>query len=240
MASNGSCLIAQFDRIIELTEEEKDLLLSLEKDVQEYPAETILVSQGERAGSFFSLRSGWACASQLQQDGSRQVVDIFIGGQVMGLREVGRVEAQTTIETMTDVVACPFPRNRLSEVFAESRRLAVLFFLVLAQNHALLTQRLSNIGSKSAAARFAHFILETRARLNIESETFELPLNQTTIGDALGMTSVHVSRVTSELKRKGLIDQDGSRLTILDPEALARFGEFTTDYLDIRSDLLLP
>lgn len=35
MASNESCLIAQFDRIIELTEEEKDLLFGLEKDVQE-------------------------------------------------------------------------------------------------------------------------------------------------------------------------------------------------------------
>jgi CRP-like cAMP-binding protein len=240
MATNESCLIAQFERIIELAEEEKDLLLSLEKDVQEYPAGTILVSQGQKAGNFFSLRSGWACASQLHADGSRQIIDIFIGGQIMGLREVGLLQSHATIEAMTDVVACPFPRSRLAEVFAKSHRLAVLFFLVLAQSHALLTQRLSNIGSKCAAARFAHFILETRARLNIESERFELPLNQTIIGDALGMTSVHVSRVVSELKRKGLIDQNGTYLTILDIDALAKLGEFSSDYLDVRADLLLP
>jgi CRP-like cAMP-binding protein len=240
MSSEESCLVAQFERIIQLSDEEKALLLSLEEDVRDYPAGTLLVSQGQKASDFFSLRSGWACASQLHRDGSRQIIDIFIGGQIMGLREVGLLHAHTTIETMTNVVACPFPRSRLSEVFAESRRLAVLFFLVLAQSHALLTQRLSNIGNKSATARFAHFILEMRARLNIDDSSFELPLNQTIIGDALGMTSVHVSRVTGELKRKGLIEQEGSRITILDLDALARAAEFSDDYLKVHADLLLP
>jgi len=235
-----SCLIAQFDRIVPLTDHEKELLSSLEKDAREYSAGTVLVSEAEKAGNFYSLRSGWACASQLQKDGSRQIIDIFISGQIMGLREVGLLRAHATIETMTDVVACPFPRNRLSEVFAESRRLAVLFFLVLAQNHALLSQRLSNIGNKSSAARLAHFILETRARLYIEDPSFEFPLNQTIIGDALGITSVHVSRVVKDLTSRGLIRQEGSQLTIVDTEGLARLAEFSTDYLEMRADLMLP
>ncbi len=238
--SQDSCLIAQFDRIISLTDHEKSLLLGLEETVKEYPAGARLVSQGEQADSFFSLRSGWACASQLHEDGSRQVIDIFISGQVMGLREVGLLQANATIEALTDLVACPFPRSRLSDVFAESPRLAVLFFLILAQNNALLTQRLSNIGNKTAAASFAHFILELRTRLQVEDSHFDMPLNQSLIGDALGMTSVHVSRVFNELKRKGLIKQQGTLMTILDLQGLARLGEFSDDYLNVRADLLLP
>jgi len=237
--THESCLIAQFNQIIELTETEKDLLSSLEDDVKEFPADTILVAQGEDAGSFFSLRSGWASASHDLEDGSRQVIDIFLGGQIMGLREVGLTQAHATVETMTDVVACPFPRNRLAEVFAESRRLAVLFFLLLARDHAMLTERLANIGSKSATARFAHFILETRARLNIEDDEFEMPFKQTLIGDALGMTSVHVSRVLGKLTRDGLIERKSSRLIIKDMEGLTELGGFNPAYLDVRVDLLL-
>ena len=157
----------------------------------------------------------------------------------MGLREVGLTQAHATVETMTDVVACPFPRNRLAEVFAESRRLAVLFFLLLARDHAMLTERLANIGSKSATARFAHFILETRARLNIEDDEFEMPFKQTLIGDALGMTSVHVSRVLGKLTRDGLIERKSSRLIIKDMEGLTELGGFNPAYLDVRVDLLL-
>jgi CRP-like cAMP-binding protein len=212
----------------------------LEDDVQNYPAGTVLVSQGERAGNFFSLRSGWACAAQLQKDGSRQITDIFIGGQIMGLREVGLLQAHSSIEAMTDLVACPFPRRRLAEVFSASPRLAVLFFLILAQNNALLTQRLANIGNKPAISRLAHFILELRARRGIDGDEMELPLTQTLIGDALGLTSVHVSRVLNELKRKGILEQEDSRLRILDREALIQIGEFSADYLAVRADFLLP
>jgi CRP-like cAMP-binding protein len=141
---------------------------------------------------------------------------------------------------MTDLVACPFPRRRLAEVFSASPRLAVLFFLILAQNNALLTQRLANIGNKPAISRLAHFILELRARRGIDGDEMELPLTQTLIGDALGLTSVHVSRVLNELKRKGILEQEDSRLRILDREALIQIGEFSADYLAVRADFLLP
>lgn len=238
--SSQSCLIAQFDRIVSLTERERELLSSLEKDARNYPAKTVLVAQAKKTENFFSLRSGWACASHLQADGSRQIIDIFTAGQIMGLREVGFLRAHATIETLTDVVACPFPRDRLSEIFDESSRLAVIFFLILAQSHAILTQRLSNIGNNSATANLAHFILEIWSCLNIEETTFEFPLNQSIIGDVLGVTSVHVSRVMNDLKHRGLIKQNGTRLTIVDLNSLAEVGEFSADYMNVRADLLLP
>lgn len=157
----------------------------------------------------------------------------------MGLREVNRPEAQATIEAVTDVVACPFPKNRLSQVFAESSRLAVLFFLALSQCHSLVTQRLCNIGNLSAEARFGHFLLEMQLRLDPDENVLEIPLNQTLIGDALGMTSVHVSRVVSKLKSKELIEAKGSRMTIKDPDGLARLCEFNTDYLHANPGFLL-
>lgn len=93
--SNESCIVAQFRRHAELTDHEVELLTSLEKDIREFPAGSVLSEAGMEAGSFFSLHSGWACATRLLSDGQRQVLDIFLAGQVMGLRDIGFSHTQT-------------------------------------------------------------------------------------------------------------------------------------------------
>lgn len=65
--------------------------------------------------------------------------------------------------------------------------------------------------------------------------TCGLPLTQYELGDALGITSVHVNRILKELRESGLITLSGGRLTIHDWDALAKAGEFDPTYLHLRS-----
>ena len=51
-------------------------------------------------------------------------------------------------------------------------------------------------------------------RLNIQA--IELPLTQTDIGDALGLTKVHVNRTFREMEERGMIARSGKRVTMLD------------------------
>ena len=131
--SEGSCIVAQFPRHAELDDHEIELLLALEDDVQDFPAGTVLSKAGRKAGCFFSLHSGWACATRLLADGQRQVLDIFLAGQIMGMRDIGFSKTQTELTALTDVRACPFPSEYLDEVFERSPRLARIFFLKLVR-----------------------------------------------------------------------------------------------------------
>lgn len=233
--STQSCLINRFEELATLSESDKHLLDALEKDPREYPAGQILRSIGEQNPPFYTLRSGWACSVRLLPDGQRQVLEIFVDGQIMGLAEVGSEQAMTELVALTDIEACPFPAESLHQVFEESSLLTRLLFMSMARDQALLMERIMNIGRRKGVERLAHFLLELKIRKRCREDSMELPLNQSVIGDALGMSSVHVSRSMSSLRKLGLLSTDGNHFSIIDMDAAANFCGFCPKYLDAGS-----
>jgi DNA-binding transcriptional regulator LsrR (DeoR family) len=63
---------------------------------------------------------------------------------------------------------------------------------------------------------------------------FSLPVTQTEIGDALGLSTVHVNRTLQELRGENLIALRGGSLTVPDWEALKEAGEFDPTYLHLQ------
>jgi DNA-binding transcriptional regulator LsrR (DeoR family) len=61
--------------------------------------------------------------------------------------------------------------------------------------------------------------------------SFEMPLTQELIGDALGLTTVHVNRTMRSLREDKLITIDGKIVKILDFEALSLLSDFENSYL---------
>jgi CRP-like cAMP-binding protein len=60
-----------------------------------------------------------------------------------------------------------------------------------------------------------------------------LPLTQEELGDALGLSTVHVNRVLQALRADGLITLQSGKLTINDWESLQEAGEFEPNYLHL-------
>jgi CRP-like cAMP-binding protein len=71
-----------------------------------------------------------------------------------------------------------------------------------------------------------------------EDHGFRLPLTQSEIGDALGLSTVHVNRSIQQLRKKGLIVSKGRFLCIRDWEGLKQAGEFDPTYLHLNSQHL--
>jgi DNA-binding Lrp family transcriptional regulator len=68
-----------------------------------------------------------------------------------------------------------------------------------------------------------------------QDSSYELPVSQAELGDALGLSTVHVNRTLQELRRDGLIELRGGRLEIKDWDALKSAGEFDPHYLRAQS-----
>jgi CRP-like cAMP-binding protein len=64
-----------------------------------------------------------------------------------------------------------------------------------------------------------------------ENNSYEFPLTQVELGECLGLTSVHVNRTLQELRRRGLIEMEKQRVTIIDLEALEEVADFDPTYL---------
>lgn len=239
-ATEPSCIVHQFQRFSELTGAEQQLLSHLEQDPRSYDADQEMAAAGSDADKFFTLRSGWACSIRTLADGQRQILDIFLPGQILGLREISFSRNLSEIRTLTDVIACPFPQQRLTEVFDQAPRLTDLFFLIMAREQSMLIERVINIGRRNAAERLAHFLVEIQTRLAIRSLAFTLPMNQTQIADTLSLSSVHVSRTFKQLREMGFVENQNGEIEIIDLDGLIDFSGFDRSYLEFNSDWARP
>jgi CRP-like cAMP-binding protein len=91
------------------------------------------------------------------------------------------------------------------------------------------------IGQRRALERIAHVFCEMAVKAKSvqlsRGNTYDLPLTQSDLADATGLTPVHVNRTIAKLKKMKLITLRGRALTILDWESLVEAGGFDSGYL---------
>ena len=109
-----------------------------------------------------------------------------------------------------------------------------------AYDNALAHEHLTSLGRRSARDRIAHLLLELFHRVRLREQipsaenSIDFPLTQEMIGNAVGLTAIHVNRTLMELRREGWIEIKSRRLIIPDPEALSKFIGFNIDTFDQR------
>ena len=83
-----------------------------------------------------------------------------------------------------------------------------------------------NVGRRDARERIAHLFCEMYVRMAsvglAGDNGFELRLTQGQIGEATGLTPVHVNRTLQDLRKSGLIASESRYLRILDWAGLRR------------------
>jgi CRP-like cAMP-binding protein len=83
----------------------------------------------------------------------------------------------------------------------------------------------------------AHLLCEFLMRLKVvglaENDTFDLPITQAELADAIGTSTVHVNRVLQALRADGLIRTKGAQVAVPDWDRLKEAGEFDPHYLHL-------
>ncbi|CAH1042541.1 Crp/Fnr family transcriptional regulator [Halomonas sp. TD01] len=235
MDQDKSCIISHFSHYCSLTEEEKALLNALEESPTDIKAGALLWEVDSPANEFCTLRSGWAYSYRHLENGDRQILEVFLPGDIIGLREFAFSKRLENVRMITDGVVCHFPHKRMLDLFRQSLTLTSVMFAIGSRHQALLTERLVNLARRSARQKMAHFLHEMYLRLRQTnrdiSGQFRLPLSQEQLADILGLSPVHVSRTFSALSEDGLVFRDRHNVTIPDLKALATEGEFDDCYL---------
>lgn len=138
--------------------------------------------------------------------------------------------------TLSDAELCAFPKRHLIEVFSRSILLCNIFFMIASHDRAILLERLLNLERRSAREKLAHFVVEISQRLQrtnaVIKSNLHLPLTQELFADALGLSTVHVSRTFQELRSEGLVNTANSDIQLLDIEGLKSVAGFDAFYLE--------
>lgn len=239
-----SCLVEKLEYFFTLSERERELLSAFEKEERTYSRGAVIISTGSPISDIFAVKSGWLMSSTTLPDGRRQLLKLHFPGDLVGLAETPLTTSPHEVQAVTDITICPYPKAQLDLVFQNEPRLAALFFSFAMLDQLVLLDRLRMLGRMSARERLGHFLLEIHARLRITNRemdaSFELPLTQNQIADAVGLTNVYVSKSLSNLRHDGLIASENGRITLVDLEALRELSDFEDRYSSIDLSWIPP
>ncbi|MDW5377658.1 Crp/Fnr family transcriptional regulator [Halomonas sp. HP20-15] len=235
MHRHESCILANLNRYLPLGDSDQQLLQELEKAPCHVTENQLLWSAGDKADQLYTIKSGWACTFRDHPDGGRQVVDVLLPGDVIGLRELTFAKHLSEARMICEGIVCPFPNHKIVDFIEESTPLMVALLASLARQESILTERMLIRANRDARSCIAHFIVETYTRLSRVRDTdihsFSLPISQRILGEILGLTSVHISRSLTTLEKDRVLIKHRHHIEIIDPEKLFEEADFDGRYL---------
>lgn len=219
-----SCPIRTHGLCSSLSETELSDIELVREAPRHIPPGRDLFSQGEPCDEVFNILDGWAFLYELLEDGRRQIVNFALPGDFVGFRPGGGASTFGA-QAIVPVDLCVIPRRRLLAFVHEHPGLALRLMVMLSSDEQLAYERLTSIGRKTALERMAALLLELFYRLRrrapqVPGELLRIPLTQTLIADATGLTPVHTNRMLQELRQRGVIDYGNGLYRILAPERL--------------------
>lgn len=227
---------------MKLTDAERHALARLEENQRKVKRGAIIQRANDRVSELFVLRAGRVMSFVILPDGSRQILRVFFPGDFIGSASTVYSKAPESLVALSDSVLCPFDKHALRVLLEEHPRVAALMFVISQTERVALTDRLASLGRTSARARVAAFLLDIVSRLRVTDDaiqdTFDLKLTQEEIGDAIGLTSVHVNRMIRQMEAEGLISRSNGSITLVDERKLEEIGHFTNRYKDLDLDWL--
>lgn len=228
MDQQESCIAQHFGYYGSLSESERRQLDALEGPPAVMAKGEVLWREGDAARDFCTLSRGWAYSFRYLEDGTRHILEIFLPGDVIGLREFPFKERLSSVAMLEAGEIRLIAHRRLLDIFRDSPRLTSLCFAVSSYQQALLSERLVHLSRRSARQRVAYLLFELFSRLKRNDEAlgdcFRVPLSQQHLADALGLSPVHVSRTLTAFRQEGLLKRARGWVHILDPQALASEG----------------
>ena len=173
---------------------------------------------------------GWAASIATLSDSSRQILSFLLPGEVILTASLFEPRSHYVIESITDVHYRIFRQTELKAMFLKRPRLFEKLTKTWIEERVRADQLIVDLGRRAADERIARLILNLVERLakrgmaRGEPIEMDFPLRQHHIADAVGLTPVHVSKVLSDFRRKGLIKISERSLTILDPAGFRRIA----------------
>lgn len=242
MNKQNSPLVRKLGAYVALSDPEIAILEGFHKHRRTFVDRIDMVYEGQVDSSAFIIASGWACSYKILRGGGRQIVDFEIPGDILGLRGALFRTADHSAEPLNKVRASEVKIKALLSAFETCPRLAAAILWAASSDEAIVVERLVSLGRRDAAERVAHLFLELGARLKLvglaTANSYECPLSQYILADALGLSAVHINRVLRQLREDGLMTFRDGTVTFNNLDELVALAGFDKAYLDYEGPMI--
>ena len=233
-------IIRKLESIFRVSDEERAALEALPMQVQALKADQDIVREGDRPTRCFALLEGFTATYKMTGEGRRQIHSFHVPGDIPDLQSLHLRVLDFSLTTITPCRVGFIQHEPLRALCRQQPRIMEAFWRQTLIDAAIFREWITNVGRREAYNRMAHILCEWVVRLKavglVKDHTCELPMTQTELADATGISMVHVNRVLQQLRSDGLISLRGNRLEVLDWEQLKQVGDFDPAYLHFGED----
>lgn len=191
----------------------------------------LLLAEGTADGPLYTLLSGWAMRFKTLSDGRRQILNVLLPGDFIGLQQKMDHAARHGVQALTDVRLCSFARDAIWQLHRAAPSLGYDITWLAAHEQGLLDNTLLSVGRRNGMERLAAVLLALyqRARpfqADADDAGLVFPLTQQHLADALGLSLAHTHRSMRQLQQRGLVAWSGQhRLLLPKPAELAALAQ---------------
>jgi CRP-like cAMP-binding protein len=240
---HAGALIRKIATAMDLTGDELQAISRLPAQLRETRAGEALVREGDRPSQCCILLAGLACRQKFVSDGRRQIMSFHINGDIPDLHSLHIDVMDHDVAMLQPGKVAFVPHAALLALMERHPRIAAAFWRCSLIDAAIFRQWMVGMGRKSAYARVAHLLCElvvlARA-VGLGAGGIDHMPTQEELGDALGLSVVHVNRTMRTLREDRLIETRGKRLNVIDWSGLCQAAGFSASYLHLGRSAASP
>jgi CRP-like cAMP-binding protein len=230
-------VVARLCRHTHFEPAELEAIRALPGRVVQLPARRDFVHLGEETHEASFVVEGLIARFDQTRKGDRQVVAVYLEGDIPDLHSVVIPHASSALHAFTVCTLIRIPHVALKLAAAKHPGIAQALWRESALDVAKVSKWVLSVGRKDSMARMAHLICEVACRSTGSATPgavdFGFPVTQADLGDMLGLSPVHINRTIKTLRLANLVTVDRGRVQILDWEKLSRIGDFDARYLSL-------
>lgn len=234
-------LIDRLERHGPLADGEKLVLREITSRTVTFGSREDIVPEGSSPTYSSLLVEGFATRHNHSLDGRRQITAFHVPGDFADLHSFLLKPMDDGVAALTPCTVAMVAHSDLKEITKTYPYLTRGLWHLTLVDAAVHRAWMTTLGRMEAPERLAHFFCELRDRLTtiglVQDNSFEFPITQEELGNAFGISTVHVNRVLQELRTQGLIASRGKTLTINNWGSLRQVGQYNPAYLHIDQKL---
>jgi CRP/FNR family transcriptional regulator, anaerobic regulatory protein len=219
------CPLGKRSCLREFTSDELAFVKQFKVDELHVDPGASFLRQGARSDHLYTVLAGWAFRYKMLDDGRRQVLNYALPGDMVGLQGTLMREMEHSVEALTPLTLCVFPRSKLFELYNRFPSLAFDITWLAAREEQLIDENLVSLGRRTALERTAYLLLNLFTRADesglVKNGRIQLPFTQQHLADTLGMSLVHTNKTLRRLIATKSVRWKDRMFELLDRAALA-------------------
>jgi CRP-like cAMP-binding protein len=222
--------VTRLNRYVALTESDLKALRRLIESALTVQKRRDLVVDGYEYRKLCFVGGGFAARYKLLRNGKRQILNVILPGDVVGLPGSFLERANYSVIAITEMKIHVCSIDAYVQLCYKRPQFGLALSWLAVHEAAFYAEHIIDTGRRTPIERLAHLLLEIHSRLAVVGRasraSFDLPFSQEVLGDALGLSVPHLNRMLSQLRTEGLITVANHRVEFTDLEAIQVLAHF--------------